>query len=131
MEASPTTFGLSTIGQIAVTVTDISRSVKYYREVLGLPMLFEAPGMAFFRAGDVRLMLAIPESAGDARYSSIVYFRVDDIQVACQELADRGVSFTHEPRLVHRGRETDLWLAFFKDPDGNALALMNEIPRRG
>ena len=130
MDASPTTFGLSTIGQIAITVKDIPRAIAFYRDVLGVPMLFEAPGMAFFQAGDVRLMLGVPEGSGGATYASIVYFRVDDIQSAHQELIERGVTFAHEPRLIHRGKEADLWLAFFADPDGNALALMNEVPRR-
>ncbi|MDH4037923.1 MAG: VOC family protein [Candidatus Krumholzibacteria bacterium] len=123
------TFGLSTIGQIAITVKDLPRAVAFYRDVLGVPMLFEAPGMAFFQAGDVRLMLGLPEGADGARFSSIVYFRVDDIQAAHRELQGRGVTFTHEPRLIHRGQEADLWLAFFPDPDGNTLALMSEVPR--
>lgn len=130
MDASPTTFGLSTIGQVAITVRDIPRAVAFYRDVLGVPSLFEAPGMAFFQAGDVRLMLGLPEGDGGARFSSILYFRVDDIQGACDELQKRGVTFTHAPRLIHRGTEFDLWLAFFPDPDGNTLALMSEVQRR-
>lgn len=130
MGTSRTTFGLSAIGQIAVTVKDVPRAVAFYRDVLGIPFLFEAPGMAFFQAGEVRLMLGLPEGdMGDA-FSSIVYFRVDDIQAACRDLEPRGVKFTHEPRLIHRGQKADLWLAFFKDPDGNVLALMSEVPRR-
>jgi len=130
MNASPPAFGLSTIGQIAITVKELPRAVAFYRDVLGVPMLFEAPGMAFFQAGDVRLMLGLPEGADGARFSSIVYFRVDDIQAAHRELRGRGVVFTHEPLLVHRGQEAELWLAFFPDPDGNTLALMSEVPRR-
>ncbi len=130
MDARPATFGLSTIGQIAITVKELPRAVAFYRDVLGVPMLFEAPGMAFFQAGDVRLMLGLPEGADGARFSSIVYFRVDDIQMAHRELRGRGVKFTHEPQLVHRGQEADLWLAFFPDPDDNTLALMSEVPRR-
>jgi methylmalonyl-CoA/ethylmalonyl-CoA epimerase len=130
MDASPTTFGLSAIGQIAVTVKDIPRTVAFYRDVLGLPFLFQAPGMAFFQAGDVRLMLGLAEGQDGAQFSSIVYFRVDDIQGAYEELQKRRVTFSHEPRLIHRGTTADLWLAFFHDPDGNTLALMSEVPRR-
>jgi predicted enzyme related to lactoylglutathione lyase len=86
--------------------------------------------MAFFQAGEVRLMLGLPEGTDGKDLSSLVYFRVEDIDGACQELRSRGVSFTHEPRLIHRGQTADLWLAFFHDPDGNALALMSEVPRR-
>lgn len=130
MHARSTAFGLSTIGQIAVTVGDVTRAVAFYRDVLAVPLLFEAPGMAFFQAGEVRLMLGLPEGTNGARFSSIVYFRVEDIHGACRELEARGVAFTHEPRLVHRGTTADLWLAFFHDPDGNTLALMSEVPRR-
>ncbi len=130
MDTSRTTFGLTDIGQVAVTITDVPRAVAFYRDVLGIPFLFQAPGMAFFQAGNVRLMLGLPEGNKGARFSSIVYFRVDDIQASCRELESRGVSFTHEPRLVHRGQKADLWLAFFNDPDGNTLSLMSEIPRR-
>ncbi len=126
-----TTFGLSRIGQIAITVSDVARAIEFYRDTLGVPLLFEAaPGMAFFQAGDVRLMLGAAESPDAPRFSSIVYFRVDDIAAAHAALSERGVAFTHEPRLIHRGHEADLWLAFFSDPDGNSLALMSEVPRR-
>lgn len=129
MEATRT-FGLSTIAQVAITVSDVPRATAFYRDTLALPFLFEAPGMAFFKAGDVRLMLGLSEGAGGAQFSSVVYFRVDDIHGAFEELQKRGVTFTHEPRLIHRGTEFDLWLAFFPDPDGNTLALMSEVHRR-
>ncbi|HEX5131488.1 MAG TPA: VOC family protein [Candidatus Krumholzibacteria bacterium] len=125
-----TTFGLSTIGQVAITIKDLPRAIAFYRDTLGVPMLFEAPGMAFFQAGDVRLMMGPSEGTQGANLSSLIYFRVDDIQIACRELEARGVVFTHAPRLIHRGQKADLWLAFFNDPDGNALALMSEVPRR-
>jgi predicted enzyme related to lactoylglutathione lyase len=121
---------LSSIGQIAITVRDLARATRFYRDVLGVPFLFEAPpGMAFFQAGDVRLMLGLPENEVQ-HFSSILYFRVDDIKGAYHDLKERGVSFVHEPRLVHRGDEKDLWLAFFTDPDGNTMALMSEVARR-
>jgi extradiol dioxygenase family protein len=74
-------------------------------------------------------MLGVPERDHPA-HSSIVYFKVDDIRAAYGELSQRGVAFTHEPRIVHRGQKTDVWLAFFRDPDQNALALMSETARR-
>jgi predicted enzyme related to lactoylglutathione lyase len=129
MGTSKTTFGLSALGQVALTVSDVARAVTFYRDVLGLPFLFQAPGMAFFQAGEVRLMLGLPEKGGQ-KFSSTVYFRVADIDEAYRELSERGVAFTHEPRLIHRGQAADLWLAFFADPDGNALGLMSEVPRR-
>jgi predicted enzyme related to lactoylglutathione lyase len=130
MNPNGANFGLSTIGQVAITVADLPKATAFYRDILGIPVLFEAPpGMAFFQAGDVRLMLGLPEKESQ-KFSSVLYFRVDDINVAYHQLMKRGVSFTHEPRLIHRGSRTDLWLAFFADPDGNMLALMSEVARR-
>jgi methylmalonyl-CoA/ethylmalonyl-CoA epimerase len=122
-------FGLSTIGQIAMTSHDIARTVQFYRDKLGIRLLFEAPpSMAFFDCGGVRLMLGPPEGAKDA-VSSIVYFKVDDIQAAAATLKARGVEFERDPHLVAKMPDHDLWLAFFRDPDRNALALMCEIRR--
>ena len=129
MRSSNTAFGLSAIGQVALPTRDIAVAVAFYRDTLGVPFLFEAPGMAFFQAGDVRLMLGLPENES-RQSSSVVYFRVSDINAAFAQLRERGVEFTHEPRLIHRGQKADLWLAFFHDPDQNTLALMSEVPRR-
>lgn len=129
MDTNRTKLALSTIGQIAVTVRDLPRAIAFYRDILGVPFLFEAPGMAFFQAGDTRLMFGLPEN-DEQNFSSILYFKVDDINGTYQHLKASDVPFTHEPRLVHRGSTTDLWLAFFTDPDGNTMALMSEVARR-
>jgi methylmalonyl-CoA/ethylmalonyl-CoA epimerase len=129
MGETGTSFGLSAIAQVALTVHDIPRATAFYRETLGIPFLFEAPGMVFFQAGEVRLLLGLPEKDGPPS-SSIVYFKVDDIAAAHRALSERGVAFTHEPRIIHRGQKTDVWLVHFQDPDHNELALMSETPRR-
>ena len=129
MSDTSTRFGLSAIAQVALTVRDIPRATTFYRETLGMQVLIETPEMVFFQAGDIRLMLGLPEKE-NAVHSSIVYFKVDDIASAYRELSQRGVAFTHEPRIIHRGQQTDVWLAVFHDPDQNALALMSETARR-
>jgi predicted enzyme related to lactoylglutathione lyase len=129
MGNSSTSFGLSAIAQVAITVRDIPRAASFYRDTLGIPFLFEAPGMVFFQAGDVRLMLGLAEKE-TGHHSSIVYFKVDDIMFAYRSLKERGVAFPHEPRIIHRGQKTDVWLAHFHDPDHNELALMSETARR-
>ena len=121
-------FGLSAIGQIAVQVQDLDRSVAFYRERLRLPFLFQAPpGLAFFDAGGVRLMLSRPEGEGGG--TSVLYFRVDDIQGATTALKGRGVTFTDEPHIIAKMNTYDLWMAFFRDSEGNMHALMSEVPR--
>src|ERR671913_590493 len=73
-------FGLRRIGQIAVIAQDIARATRFYRDVLGMRLLFEAPpGLAFFDCGGVRLMLSPPEGSGSAAMSSIIYYDVPDI----------------------------------------------------
>lgn len=118
-------FGLSTIGQIALSVRDVSRAVAFYRDVLGLRFLFEVPNMGFFDCGGIRLMLAIPEGV-EGNLSSVIYFKVEDIQAAAEVLKSRGVVFDQEPHFIAKMPDHDLWMAFFRDPDKNVLALMCE-----
>jgi len=122
------TFGLSAIGQIGLTVTDLGRAVEFYRDKLGIRFLFQAANMAFFDCGGVRLMLGPAEGSGES-YRSTVYFKVDDMEAAAAELRMRGVAFERDPHLVARMPDHDLWMAFFRDPDNNVLALMSEVKR--
>lgn len=127
MQATMPSTGLAAIGQIAVNASDIPRAVAFYRDALGMRLLFEAPPkMAFFDAGGVRLMLSLPETAEYDHPGSILYFRVDDIEAMHATLAERGVRFAGAPHLVARMPDHELWMAFFKDSEGNTLALMSE-----
>jgi methylmalonyl-CoA/ethylmalonyl-CoA epimerase len=117
---------LSTIGQIGSTVVDLPQAVAFYRDKLGLTHLFDAGTMAFFDCGGVRLMLSTGEKPPD-RYNSILYFRVDDIQATHARLSGSAVRFDREPHLIARMPDHELWMAFFRDPEGNVLALMSEV----
>jgi methylmalonyl-CoA/ethylmalonyl-CoA epimerase len=59
----------------------------------------------------------------------MIYFKVADIHGVHAQLTARGVAFSAAPHLVHRAATYDLWLGEFKDPDGNMLALMAEVPK--
>lgn len=121
-------FGLRRIGQIAVNVHDLDRATAFYRDVLGMRFLFQAPpGMAFLQCGDVRVLLGTPERPELDHPSSIIYFAVEDIAAAHELLRKRGVQFVAEPRAVHGAEGKELWLAFFKDIEENLLALMSEV----
>lgn len=109
------------VAQVGLRSRDIGRSVEFYRDRLRIRLLFQAPNMAFFDCGGVRLMIGAPESA------SGVYFRVEEIQSATAELKSRGVEFERDPHLVAKMPDHELWMAFFHDPDGNVLALMSEV----
>lgn len=118
---------LGPLGQIHVSVTDLDRSVAFYRDLLGIPLLFRVPNqpMAFFGSGQVRLYLGIPESP-DFRTRTALYFHVEDIDAEHSRLRDAGVTFDAEPHVVHRDGETELWMAFCRDPDGHHIGMMQE-----
>jgi catechol 2,3-dioxygenase-like lactoylglutathione lyase family enzyme len=120
---------LARIGQIHVSVSDVDRAVAFYRDVLGVPFLFRVPGqpMAFFDCDGVRLYLGAPESE-DFRSRVVLYFTVDDVDEAYDALKQRGVEFVDAPHVVARMEDVELRMAFFRDPDGNNLALMAEVP---
>jgi predicted enzyme related to lactoylglutathione lyase len=118
---------LGPLGQIHISVTDVDRSVAFYRDVLGIPFLFQVPGqpMAFFSSGGVRLYLGRPESA-DFATRVVLYFTVEDIDAERARLVDAGVAFLDEPHVVHRDDGGQLWMSFFRDPDGHHLVLMEQ-----
>jgi len=123
-------FGLSTIRQVLVPVRDAERAAAFYRDALGLPFLFSFPHMAFFDADGVRLYLAEPESPDFAGRATL-YFRVPDIAAAVEALEGRGVVFGDRPHVVHRDASSELWMCFTRDPDGNNIGLMSEVPVAG
>jgi methylmalonyl-CoA/ethylmalonyl-CoA epimerase len=119
---------LSKIGQIALTVTDLDRAIAFYRDSLGMKFLFQVPNLGFFDCGGVRVMLTGSEKPVQTDGYAI-YFKVPEIRLARGELGKRGVVFEGEPHLVARMPDHDLWMAFFRDPDRNLLALMSEEAR--
>jgi DNA-binding CsgD family transcriptional regulator/catechol 2,3-dioxygenase-like lactoylglutathione lyase family enzyme len=116
---------LGPIGQIARSVSSIAEARRWYEEVLGLPHLYSFGNLAFFDCGGVRLFL----SEGDGGASeSILYFRVNDIRSAHDELQSRGAEFTHAPHMIHRHENgMEEWMAFFKDNEGRPLAVMAQV----
>jgi predicted enzyme related to lactoylglutathione lyase len=118
--------GIRALGQVAIAVKDVDRAAAFYERVLGLTPLFRFPGLAFFDCGGVRLMLSKPEEPGFDK-TSILYYRVDDIQAAVAAITGAGVPLVHEPRVVHRDARHELWMAFLQDTEGNHLALMCEV----
>ena len=120
---------LSRIEQVAIPVRDLARSTAFYRDLLGMKLLFEVPPqLAFFDCDGVRLALSI---ASDPMYEppgSIVYYRVTDIDTAHGELERRGVEFLRGPHLVARLDAIEVWMAFFEDTEGNTLAITSERP---
>lgn len=123
MSAAP---ALQRIHQISIRAHDTARAVAFYRDTLGLTLLFEAPPqLAFLDCGGIRLMLSPPEPEFDHQ-GSVLYFAVEDIKAAHAALARAGVKFRTDPHLIAKLPDREVWLADFLDSEGNVLALMSE-----
>ena len=120
---------LDHIGQIALAVGDVDRAEAFYRDVLKLRKLYRFGDLTFFDCAGVRLMLEKAHAPENIPKSSVIYFRCADIALAVRELEQRGVSFSSKPHLIAKMDDHDLWMAFFTDPDGHTLALMQEAPK--
>ena len=118
---------LSQIGQIALPVVDVDRAEAFYEKAIGLRKLYRFGDLAFFDCAGVRLLLEKSATVEGAR--GCIYFRCADIALTVAELAKRGVDFTDGPHLIAKMDDHDLWMAFFKDPDGHTLAVMQEAPK--
>jgi methylmalonyl-CoA/ethylmalonyl-CoA epimerase len=89
--------------------------------------LFQAPpGLGFFDLNGVRLMLDGPAKA-QAGNGSVIYYKVPDLQAAFTTLSQRGIQFEATPHLIAEMPDHELWMAFFRDPDKNLIALMCEV----
>src|SRR3984957_14268695 len=120
---------LSHIGQIALIVRDVDRAEKFFGETMGFRKLFRFGDLSFFDCAGVRLLLEKTTSDEEASKSSPIYFRCADIALAVRELKSRGVRFSSPPHLIAKMDDHDLFMAFFTDPDGHILALMQEAPK--
>lgn len=118
---------LTSIGQIAIHVEDPQRAKEFYRDKLGLTLLFEAGALSFFDCGGVRLMLSRAEG-GSGTHSSIVYYRCSGIQDVVAQLKARGVVFESEPHMIARMPDHELWMGFFRDSESNLVGVMEEVP---
>jgi predicted enzyme related to lactoylglutathione lyase len=129
MNTAASSLGIKNIGQISIIVHDLARATAFYRDTLGLPLLFTAPNLAFFDCGGVRLMLGHAEASELDHPSSILYFRVSDLHVAHRRLVDAGVQIVAPPHLIAPMPTYDLWMNSFRDSEGNIMELMSEVPR--
>lgn len=127
--SSELAFAPSRIGQIALSVTDLTHSKLFWQDVVGLTFLFEAPNVVFFDIGGQRLMLGQSQAEAFKPQGCVLYFEVSDLDVSFAALRDRGAFVQQEPVLVAPLGDKDLWMAFFRDPDSHLFGLMCERPR--
>jgi methylmalonyl-CoA/ethylmalonyl-CoA epimerase len=132
-DTAPSAVTLEKIGQIAMTVDDLPRARDFYQNTLGMKFLFDAGNLAFFKCGEIRLMLSTPERTSPEKRSprggTILYFQVADIHATYTALTARGVTFIDEPHLIAKMPDHDLWMVFLNDTESNTIGIMCEIPR--
>jgi methylmalonyl-CoA/ethylmalonyl-CoA epimerase len=124
----PTNTSLVRIKQIAIVVKDVERATAFYRDVLGLKLLFQAGQLSFFDCGGVRFMLTLPGEAKHDHPGSLIYFEVGDLQATYERLKSAAVKFVDAPHMVGRTPTHEAWMTVFHDSEDNLLALMSEIP---
>jgi len=117
---------ISSLGQIALPVADPDRAEAFYGGALGLRKLFRYGALVFFDCGGVRLMLDGSSKTDQPAAGVCHYFKVQGIEAVAKELKAKGVAFVDEPHLVAKMPDHELWMTFFRDPDGHLLALMEE-----
>ncbi len=115
------------VSQIGIPVKKIERAVQFYKELLELQLLFETDQMAFFDCDGLRLLLSLPEKESFAHASSVVYFKVDDIERSYYRLQKDGVTFISKPHVVAKMEDTETWMAFFQDSEQNTHAITSEV----
>jgi methylmalonyl-CoA/ethylmalonyl-CoA epimerase len=120
---------LNQIGQIAIPVRDTDKSERFYRDVLGLRKLYRFGDLSFFDCAGVRLLLDKVKDPDALTPCGCIYFRCADLELTVAEIESRGVTFTSKPHLIAKMDDHDLRMAFFQDPDGHTLALMQEAPK--
>jgi predicted enzyme related to lactoylglutathione lyase len=117
---------MKTIGQIALTVSDIEKAMVFYRDTVGLTYMFHNANVALFDVNGIRLMLGKEQTGGKNLYGTIIYYKVNDLEAEFRRLRGTDADVVEEPRLVAKFGGKDIWIASFLDLDGNIFALMEE-----
>jgi catechol 2,3-dioxygenase-like lactoylglutathione lyase family enzyme len=116
--------------QVALTCRDLDRARAFYRDTLGLPLMFEAGNMLFFQLEGLRLMVGLSEKPDQPMGGTYIYFDAPDLLELVPVLKGRGVEFIGNTETLQRTETHELKLQFFRDPDGNEIGLMGMVPKR-
>lgn len=117
------------IGQVAIAISNLEKSIYFYEKILKLEMLFQVPpGLAFFRCGNVRLMLTTLQGKEEDHNTSAIYYRLKDITSVFEELKSLQVDIERPPQMAAKMEDHELWIGFVRDPDRNLVGLMEEKP---
>ena len=121
---------LSRIKQIAIPVNDVDKAKSFYKDVLGMQHLFDAPpGLSFFDCGGVRLMLSGPAAQGkdgDSQHP-VLFYEVSDIKATYATIKAAGAPSHAEPHIIARMNGREVWIAELGDGQGNYVSLISEV----
>ena len=113
-----------------IAVKDIERARHFYQNVVGLtPLPASEPGVAPFRSGASSVLVYQSDFAGTNRATAATWMLDDELEDTVRSLKSKGMTFEHYdmPGVMRHG---DLHVtgksraAWFKDPDGNIIALV-------
>jgi methylmalonyl-CoA/ethylmalonyl-CoA epimerase len=122
---------LSRIRQIALPVRDTGEAKRFYRDILGLRHLFDAPpALSFFDCGGVQLMLAGPDGQGKDgdQQHAVLFYDVADIKGTHARIKSTGATSLEEPRVIARINGREIWISSISDGQGNVVGLMSDVP---
>ena len=114
--------------QVAQHADDLDRARAFYQRLLNAEPagFFDPPGLLFFRAGAVRLLLE------QAATSALIYLKVDNVRTTIDALRADAEASVAEPHVIFSHTDDSLgpagmeeWMAFVKDSEGNTVGLVS------
>ncbi len=111
------------LSNVILRVFDMDASVAFWRDRVGLDLMWTSGEFALLTLGDVQLVLNRPEAFESQASDTELVLEVDDLMAVHAGMAERGVPFEVDPRPVTSDGERTLLAAHFRDPDGHLASV--------
>jgi catechol 2,3-dioxygenase-like lactoylglutathione lyase family enzyme len=108
---------------VQLFVSNLSRAVIFYRDILGFTEIDAGRKSAVLHLGDIRVVLKVVDDLLPSSKNVQFSLEVDDLEMAYEDLRARGVRFVHRPRRVEHYEQLEHFAAPFEDPDGHRISL--------
>jgi catechol 2,3-dioxygenase-like lactoylglutathione lyase family enzyme len=108
---------------VTLLISDLSRSIIFYRDMLGFHEIDAGRGTAVLEYGKARVLLRVVKNAAPTQRLVQMLLEVPDVEQAHRDLLARGVTFLHRPRRVGQYEQLELHAAALRDPDGHGIAI--------
>ena len=119
------------LAQLVIGANDLAQSRRFYQEVMGLQHLYDGPQVSAFAIGGVRLLLTTrPGFRAPEQQGVIPYLACIGIDKRHAEMLAAGATDGGKPHRIAELRDIEVWIAFVKDPSGNAVGLIEERRRQ-